>query len=143
VDFLTKKKVHPIFRMANALVLTCIDPRFISKTTKFLNNYKELHKDFDLFVLAGSELGYLTKENWRNTATEHIDLAIKLHKIKKIICISHMDCGMYKQYYNKIHDTNLGLHEENQIKLQEHLKRKYPDLEFSSWILDKKFIRTI
>ena len=130
--------------MAKALVLTCIDPRFISVITNHLNKEKDLHQDYDLFTLAGAELGVLEKSNWEETFYDTIDLAIKLHKIKKIICISHEDCGMYKSVYNKQNDTNLGLHQENQQKLKMHLNNKYEELSVENYVLtiDKKFIQT-
>ena len=129
---------------ATALVLSCIDPRYISLTTELLNDEKDLKKDYDLFILAGSELGVLEKPLWEDVFHEHIDIAIKLHKIKKIICVSHEDCGFYKQVYQLKHDTNLGLHEKNQLKLRDHLKTEYPSLSFDSYILtaDKKFLKT-
>ena len=129
---------------ATALVLSCIDPRYISLTTELLNDEKDLKKDYDLFVLAGSELGYLTKPEWEQVAHDHIDLAIKLHGIKKIICVSHEDCGFYKDYYSKRTDTNLFLHQENQLKLRDHLKKEYPELSYDSYILtaEGEFMKT-
>ena len=121
---------------ARALVFTCIDPRFISQTTTFLNGYKDLHQDYDLFVLAGSELGALTNENFNTVLDEHIQIAIDLHKIKKIICISHMDCGYYKIYYEKKKDDDIHQHQENQLKLKDAIKDKYPKLKFESYIMD-------
>jgi carbonic anhydrase len=129
---------------ATALVLSCIDPRYISRTTELLNEEKDLHQDFDLFILAGSELGVLEKPKWEDVFHDHIDLALTLHKITKIICISHEDCGMYKDVYNIKHDTDLGLHQKNQMKLKDHLKSEYPALSFASYILTDKgeFLKT-
>jgi len=121
---------------ATALVLSCIDPRYISLTTDFLNHQKELKSDFDLFILAGSELGALTMDNWNKVFKEHIDIAIKLHKISKIICVSHMDCGFYKQHYEVKKDNDIMLHHKNQIDLKQLLKEEYPKLKYASYILD-------
>ena len=123
---------------ANALVLSCIDPRYISFTTDFLNDLKELHNDYDLFVLAGSELGALSNSNWNKTFSEHIDIAISLHNIKKIICVSHMDCGMYKQHYDMKKDNDIHLHHKNQLELKDKLKVDYPSLKYASYILTDK-----
>jgi carbonic anhydrase len=129
---------------ATALVLSCIDPRYISLTTELLNKEKDLHKDYDLFILAGSELGVLEKPHWEDVFHDHIDIAIKLHKITKIICVSHEDCGFYKQVYQMKHDTDLGLHQKNQLKLRDHLKTEYPSLSYDSYILTDKgeFLKT-
>jgi len=130
--------------MATAFVITCIDPRFISVAMDLLNREKNLHQDFDLFVLAGSELGCLTKPTWNETAMEHIDIAKKLHNITKIICISHMDCGFYKAHYNIKKDDNPFVHVDNQIRLKEFFKLYYPDLSYVSYILTNRdeFVKT-
>ena len=49
---------------AKALVLTCIDPRYITIATEFLNNSRQLTDNYDLFILAGAELGSLSNTKW-------------------------------------------------------------------------------
>ena len=125
---------------AKVLVLSCIDPRFIDKLTNYLNNYKGVQNDYDLFNLAGAELGVLAKKPWRETFLEHIDIALKLHKIKKIFVFSHIDCGMYKVTYDMKEDDNHLLHKVNLDKVIENLKKLHPKLKYKRFLMIEKGI---
>lgn len=125
---------------AEVLVLSCIDPRFIDKLTDFLNHYKGVQNDYDLFNLAGAELGVLTKKPWRETFLEHVDIALKLHKIKKIFVFSHIDCGMYKVTYDMKEDDNHLLHKVNLDKVIENLKDLHPKLKYKRFLMTEKGI---
>jgi len=93
-----------IIHNANSLVLSCIDYRFIGPTMDYIYGLNNKN-DFDYFVLAGSSLGYNqsidTSGIWSITYEEHIRIAIKLHHIKEIIVIDHMDCGYYSAIYGE------------------------------------------
>jgi len=80
---------------AKALVITCMDFRLIDDAVYFLNS-KGYNNNYDELILAGGSLGYnQTKyESWKKTVDDHIGLAKKLHNIKEIIVIDHMDCGL-------------------------------------------------
>lgn len=103
---------------ANSLVLSCIDYRFIGQTMDYLYGINNKN-DFDYFVLAGASLGYNqsidTSGIWSSTYEEHIRIAIKLHHIKEIIVIDHMDCGYYSAIYG----------EEVNTPQKEEYKHKY------------------
>jgi carbonic anhydrase len=126
--------------MAKVLVLSCIDPRFIDHLTNFLNHYKGVKKDYDLFNLAGAELGVIEKKHWRDTFFEHVDLALKLHKIKNIWVFSHLDCGMYKATYDTKKDEDSLLHRVNMDILINNLKKDYPKLKFKKFLMVKEGI---
>ncbi len=98
---------------ASVLVLSCIDLRFID----FLhhNLSKSIHNDYDNLSLAGASLGALT---WKDVYIKHVEIAYQLHKIREIWIIDHMDCGMYKKFYNS-DDTDENLHIKNMIKVKE------------------------
>jgi hypothetical protein len=123
---------------AKTLVLSCIDPRFIDWTTAFLNTYKDVMNDYDLFILAGAELGALEDKTFMKVYKKHIDIAIQLHNITELWCISHMDCGYYKQHYEIKKDDDIDLHHHNQEKLKKKLKKMFPKLKYQSYIMDKQ-----
>jgi len=126
--------------MAKVLVLSCIDPRFIDNLTNFLNHHKDVKNDYDLFNLAGAELGVIEKEKWRETFFEHIDLALKLHKIKNIWVFSHLDCGMYKATYETKKDEDALLHRVNMDILINNVRKTYPKLKFKKFLMVKEGI---
>jgi carbonic anhydrase len=120
---------------AETLVLSCIDPRFIEFLTHFLNHSKDSHQEYDLFNLAGSELGVLHNSKWQDIYFEHIDIALSLHKIKELWIFSHLDCGAYKTFLKLEKDDNHNLHCEKINKLKEILNKKYPQLKIQSYLM--------
>ena len=69
-----------------AMVLTCIDPRFQPIIFNYLKK-KNLIGKYSLFAIAGSSIGVTEQkfEKWHKTFWENLDISIKLHKIKKLI----------------------------------------------------------
>jgi len=128
---------------AQALVISCIDFRFLRAEYSFLNN-KNLTDKYDLTALAGASLA-LTGFPHKSDAQafwDQLDISYKLHHIHKVIIIDHQDCGGYAQ------DALIegGLEQEEDIKkhkifinkLREIVKLKYPDkiLKFLYFALD-------
>jgi carbonic anhydrase len=120
---------------AKVLVLSCIDPRYTELLADFLIHNKQAHNDYDLFNLAGSELGVLEKNNWKKVYYEHIDIALKLHKIKELWIFSHMDCGMYKVSLNIKKDEDIDLHVTKLNELEKILKKDYPNLKVKKYVM--------
>ena len=125
---------------AKALVITCMDFRLIDDAVYFLNG-RGYNNNYDEIVLAGASLGYnQTKyECWKKTVDDHIGLARKLHHIKEVIVIDHMDCGAYKLFYGKTklaRKEEIELHRENFEKFEELITSTYPDLTVSCYLMD-------
>lgn len=125
---------------AKALVITCIDFRLIDDAEYFLNS-KGYNNNYDEFILAGASLGYnQTKyDSWKKTIDDHINLSKKLHDIKEIIVIDHMDCGAYKMFYDKQQfprEEEILLHKENFNKFKEQINKLYPDLKVSIYLME-------
>ena len=125
------------------LVLSCIDYRFVDKTIEFLKQDCCIDS-FDHTILAGASLGFNQNDytSWRLTLLNHIDLAIKLHDIKKIIVVDHEDCGAYKIFYPDIVSNPLvekKYHCLNITEFIETIKRLYPHLLVEGFYLKKSF----
>ena len=110
----------PLMSSAKVLVLACIDPRYTAILNWFLTNFKNLKNDYDLFVLAGSSLGYNQstsavfapvgsstnvtytsaniRPNWSGVFDDHIGLAKQLHGITEIWVFDHMGCGAFGHF---------------------------------------------
>ena len=124
---------------STGLVLECIDYRFIEKNNKFLKD-KFKNTFFDHFSLAGSSLGFNNNKNWRRTCIDNINLAIKLHNIKKIVILEHEDCGAYIETYNYLRhsvDKEKEYHISNIKKCVNFLKRIYPGIKISGYYLSR------
>src|SRR5579872_1549189 len=85
---------------AKVLLLSCIDFRFIDKISRFMDE-SGYRGDYDYFILAGASLGVNQQEfpEWSPTWWEHVDLALSLHSIQKIIVFGHEDCGAFRLIY--------------------------------------------
>jgi carbonic anhydrase len=123
---------------ASTFVLACIDPRFTEYLAHFLIHEKDIAHDYDLFALAGAELGAnQTKHKcWKKTLQNHIDVAIDLHDIKQVLVFSHLDCGAYKVFKELEHDDDPNLHKGELKKLGKWFKKHYPALQYRGFIMN-------
>ena len=127
------------------LVLSCMDYRLIDHVVNFLKN--DVHVDtFDFTVLAGASLGFNQNKylTWPASFKNHVDLAIKLHKIKKVVVIDHEDCGAYKAFYPEVKD-NIPREDEYHVKHIKSMEKMYPDLIYAGYLmrLDGKAMKVV
>jgi len=129
------KKTH----FAEAMVLTCIDYRFVDTVIFFLEQNPVLSQKYDLTTLAGASLGFNQDkfQCWSQTFLELTELAIQLHHIKQLIVFDHMDCGAYQLLYP---DIELNTEEERQLHIKNikqfiyKLQKIFPKLVFSGYL---------
>jgi hypothetical protein len=83
-----------------ALLLTCMDYRFVVHTAHFMAT-RGLADKYDHIVLAGASLGAITSSfhQWNATFWDHLGLSIRLHHIKRLIVLDHRECGAYREIY--------------------------------------------
>lgn len=101
-------------KKAKALLLSCMDLRVIDETA-WLMQELGLHNKYDHVAIAGSSLGVLTSSyrgasqyeakkgvadisHFGKTFWNHVDLALALHEIDKVVIVEHGDCGAYKHF---------------------------------------------
>jgi carbonic anhydrase len=119
-------------KTAKALVLSCMDFRFVNDAVYFLN---KTHKDdYNKFSLAGASLGYNQDKfkEWGITFDKHIELSKQLHDINEIIVVDHMDCGAYRILYdnqNMSKEEEYQLHRKNLNKFREIINKKHLSLK--------------
>jgi len=123
-----------------ALVLSCIDFRFVNLEQNFLRE-KGLDNQYDWLTLAGASLALSSFPSQAETQTfwEQLELSYRLHHIKKVIILDHQDCGAYA---SKI-DPKLSqdLEREKQVHWQylnqasSSIKNRYPQLDVESYFV--------
>ncbi len=125
-----------------AMVLSCMDPRFQPKVFKYLKA-KKLTGKYSSFTIAGAAIGVTHKKfkKWHSTFIENLSTSIKLHKIKKIIVINHKDCGAAKivngkKKFNSIIENKI--HRESFKKITKILNNRFPTLKINFKILSLK-----
>ena len=125
-----------------AMVLSCMDPRFQPKVFKYLKA-KKLTGKYSSFTIAGAAIGVTHKKfkKWHSTFIDNLSTSIKLHKIKKIIVINHKDCGAAKivngkKKFNSIIENKI--HRESFKKITKILNNRFPTLKINFKILSLK-----
>lgn len=123
---------------AEALLLTCMDYRLTHAVVDYMDG-RQMTREYDHVVLAGASLGAVTHKfpDWGRTFWEHLDVAVKLHHVKKVIALDHRDCGAYKIVFGKDTkgDEERELHARELKRLRAALRKKHRELEFESLLM--------
>lgn len=82
-----------------ALLLSCMDYRLVDDTERYMSA-RGLREQYDHVVLAGAALGAVTEQKpaWNETFREHLDVAVQLHSIRRVIVMDHRDCGAFRVF---------------------------------------------
>jgi carbonic anhydrase len=85
-----------------AMVLSCIDPRFPEPTLNYMKGRGMLGK-YSQFVFAGAAIGVVAPafKDWQMAFWDNLAASIQLHHIPKVIAINHRDCGAAKIAYGE------------------------------------------
>ena len=118
----------------DALLLSCMDYRLIAETERYMSGRGLRHK-YDHVILAGAALGAITEKYpaWNQTFWEHLDVAIQLHGIHKVIVLDHRDCGAYQvilgEDFVKDRAKETSVHADKLRELARKVSSTYPKLE--------------
>jgi len=117
----------------DALLLNCIDYRLTGATTSYMTQNQMAGK-YDQVVLAGAALGAKNDKfpDWGKTFWDHVQVALDLHHIHKVVIIDHRDCGAYKVILGKDLAANpkeeFDVHAVQMRSLRTDIVKKYPAL---------------
>lgn len=80
-----------------AMVVSCIDPRFQELVTKYTAQ-QGLTGKYSQFTFAGAAIGAVAPafKDWHQTFWDNLAATIQLHNIKKVVAVNHRDCGAAK-----------------------------------------------
>ncbi len=128
-----------------AMVLSCIDPRFQDLVNK-QQSRDGLAGKYSAFTIAGASIGVVAPafKEWHKTFWENLGASVQLHNIKKVIVVNHRDCGAAKIAYGdaKVANaaTETATHKEALIEFRKQLQAKHPKLgvQLSLMSLDGK-----
>jgi carbonic anhydrase len=118
----------------DALLLNCIDYRLTGATTSYMAAQGMAGK-YDQFILAGASLGAITHKfpAWGKSFWEHLQVAIDLHHIRKVVVLDHRDCGAYKvilgKDFSKDPKEEFEVHAKEMRALRAAIQKKHRALE--------------
>ena len=126
----------------DAMVLSCMDPRFQPKVYKYLKA-KKLTGKYSSFTIAGAAIGVTHKKfkKWHSTFIDNLSTSIKLHNINKLIVVNHRDCGAAKIVNSKKNFNSTvenKIHKDSFKKIKKILNKRFPQLKISFRILSLK-----
>src|SRR5579863_727483 len=123
---------------ADALLLNCIDYRLTDKVTDYMAG-RGLKEKYDQVILAGASLGAVTSRypDWGKTFREHLDIAIQLHGVGRVIVIDHRDCGAYREFLGKdlTGDAEKALHATELRRLARRIHTTHPKLAVETLLM--------
>jgi carbonic anhydrase len=77
-----------------AMLINCIDPRFTTGSWAYMagQGYKDLYSHF---VIAGGPIGIVAPNfpDWQKTFWDNLDISVRVHKIRRIVGLTHRDCA--------------------------------------------------
>ena len=119
---------------AKALILSCIDYRFLAAERYFLS-LKNLGNKYDWTALAGASLALAGFPHPSDAEAfwDQLEISHHLHQIEKVIIIDHQDCGAYATMI----DPNLSQDPERELQVhRDYLNqaywsicKRYPDMD--------------
>lgn len=123
-----------------ALLLSCMDYRLTDDITRYMD-WRGLHDDYDHVILAGAALGAQTRKHraWGKTFWEHLDVALQLHHVRRVVLLDHRDCGAYKVFLGEdlakdaAHETSV--HTRYLRELRRQILAKHPGLTVEMGIM--------
>ena len=118
----------------DVLMLSCMDYRLMDELAAYMDS-RGLKDGYDHLILAGASLGALVdkKPDWGRAFWQHLDVAISLHKIKKVMVVDHKDCGAYRVFLGEAAVATpaleLAAHTRYLRRLKAQIAAKHPKLE--------------
>lgn len=123
---------------AEALLLSCMDYRLVDDIVRYMDG-RGMNNQYDHVVLAGGSLGAVSdKLAWGKTFWDHLNVAIKLHHIRKVLILDHKDCGAYRVVFGRdfTGEEELLVHRAQLNGLRIAINERHPDLEVETLIMD-------
>jgi len=117
------------------LAVSCIDGRFIKKTIDWLT--EQTGGVFDFRTEVGATKAIIDCESDRDSFCNVIETSLKLHSIKQLFLIDHIDCGAYggsKEFDSA--EKEKKFHIEQLDKASEIIAKKYPQIEIKKVFVD-------
>lgn len=117
----------------DAMLLTCIDPRFVAPVNAWMGT-RGLTGKFSQFAIAGAPVGVVAPAfaTWHTAFWDNLGASIQLHKITRVIAVSHRGCGAAEIAYGAASiatpEAETALHRRVYAEFKAELARRQPAL---------------
>lgn len=117
----------------DAMLLTCIDPRFPEPTIKYMEG-RDMVGKYSQFSFAGAAIGVVAPafKAWEPAFWDNLAASIQLHNIPKVIAMNHRDCGAAKIAYGEAAVANAEIetktHKASLMEFRKQVAARHPKL---------------
>ncbi|MEI6482536.1 MAG: hypothetical protein WCO62_03965, partial [Betaproteobacteria bacterium] len=120
-----------------SMLVNCIDPRFTTLSWQYMGLLQGVSRDklednYSHFVMAGGPIGAVHPkfEAWHKTYWDNLDITVSLHKIKRVVGLTHRDCGAAKLAFGEAavskRESETEAHAEALATFREAVKKRHP-----------------
>ena len=102
-----------------ACLLNCMDPRITQDSLKYMHGRGLTEGTYSQIVLAGGPIAAVAPSfsDWQKTVWDNLAATIQLHSIRRVIALSHRDCGAVKIAFGPEAVATPELETANHVKL--------------------------
>ena len=99
------------------MLMNCIDPRVATGSWSYMagRGYKDLYSHF---VIAGGPIGVVSPKfaEWQKTFWDNLEISVTLHDIKRVVGLTHRDCGAAAVAYGDAIKKDRNLETKNHLE---------------------------
>lgn len=123
-----------------ALLLMCIDPRFVNPTNEYMLQRGLLNR-YSQFALAGAAAGAVSQHwaAWHETFWDNLAASIELHSIDGVIVVNHRDCGAVQIAYGPdviaTPEIETQTHERILGTFRQEALRRHPGINVETYLM--------
>lgn len=124
----------------DSMLLTCIDPRFVTPVNAWMGT-RGLTGKFSQFAIAGAPVGVVAPAfaAWHTAFWDNLGASIQLHKITRVIAVSHRDCGAAAIAYGEASiatpAAETALHRRVYAEFKAELARRQPAMRVEGGLM--------
>lgn len=124
-----------------AMLMKCIDPRFTTDTWNYMTSRGWQNK-YSQFNIAGGPIAAVAPifQEWRAAWEANLDISVQLHNVKRLIGMTHRDCGAAALAYGNRIKTDRGFETEMLSQglraFRDQANRRQPQLIVELGIMD-------
>jgi hypothetical protein len=129
-----------------AMLVNCIDPRFTTLSWQYMGLLQGISRDkltdnYSQFVIAGGPIGAVHPKfsAWHKAYWDNLDITVSLHHIKRVVGITHRDCGAAKLAFgdDKVADKHdeTEAHAEALNEFRRQVQKRHPKLSVITGVM--------
>jgi hypothetical protein len=129
-----------------SMLVNCIDPRFTTLSWQYMGllhgiGREKLSDNYSQFVIAGGPIGAVHPKfsAWHKAYWDNLDITVSLHHIKRVVGITHRDCGAAKLAFGEDKVANKEIetesHAEALNEFRSQVIKRHPKLSVITGVM--------